>query len=83
MPGKAAVLPVARKPPTLRTDTVPMLECRGVDVRVATRRLVQGLDLRVYGGSVLALPGPNGSGKSLSLHTIAGLRSPHAGQILI
>ncbi|MGH9564259.1 MAG: ABC transporter ATP-binding protein, partial [Terracidiphilus sp.] len=30
-----------------------------------------------------AVLGPNGSGKSLSLHTLAGLRPPEAGQLLI
>jgi len=61
----------------------PLLECRGVDVCVESRVLVRGLDLAVGGGSMLAVLGPNGSGKSLSLHTLAGLRSPRAGEVLI
>ena len=61
----------------------PLLECRGVDVCVESRVLVRGLELRVGGGSVLAVLGPNGSGKSLSLHTLAGLRPPKAGEVLI
>ncbi len=32
---------------------------------------------------MLAILGPNGSGKSLSLHTLAGLRAPEAGEILV
>jgi len=63
--------------------TAPLLECRGIDVCVASRTLVRGLDLQVSRGSMLAVLGPNGSGKSLSLHTFAGLRSPQAGQLLI
>ena len=67
-----------------RIDAVaPLLECRGVDISVESRTLVRGLDLKLNGGSMLAVLGPNGSGKSLSLHTLAGLRSPAAGQILI
>jgi iron complex transport system ATP-binding protein len=61
----------------------PLLECRGIDVCVGSRTLVRGLDLQVGRGSMLAVLGPNGSGKSLSLHTLAGLRSPKAGALLI
>jgi iron complex transport system ATP-binding protein len=62
---------------------VPLLECRSIDVCVGSRTLVRGLNLRVGRGSMLAVLGPNGSGKSLSLHTLAGLRSPKAGELLI
>jgi iron complex transport system ATP-binding protein len=64
-------------------SAAPLLECRGIDVCVESRTLVRGLNLRVGRGSVLAVLGPNGSGKSLSLHTLAGLRSPKAGELLI
>jgi iron complex transport system ATP-binding protein len=64
-------------------SAAPLLECRGIDVCVGSRTLVRGLDLQVGGGSMLAVLGPNGSGKSLSLHTLAGLRSPKAGALLI
>jgi iron complex transport system ATP-binding protein len=63
--------------------TVPRVECRSVDVCVGSRILVRGLDLDLSGGSMLAILGPNGSGKSLSLHTLAGLRAPKAGELLI
>lgn len=61
----------------------PLLECRGIDVCVGSRTLVRGLDLQIGRGSMLAVLGPNGSGKSLSLHTLAGLRLPSAGQLMI
>jgi iron complex transport system ATP-binding protein len=64
-------------------STAPLLECRGIDVCVGSRTLVRGLDLQLGRGSVLAVLGPNGSGKSLSLHTLAGLRPPKAGALLI
>jgi iron complex transport system ATP-binding protein len=63
--------------------SAPLLECRGIDVYVESRCLVRGLNLQVCSGSMLAVLGPNGSGKSLSLHTLAGLRSPKAGELLI
>ena len=61
----------------------PLLQCRGMDVCVGARTLVRALDLCVRQGSMLAILGPNGAGKSLSLHTLAGLRAPRAGAILI
>jgi iron complex transport system ATP-binding protein len=64
-------------------SAVPLLECRAIDVCVGSRTLVRGLDLQVVRGSMLAVLGPNGSGKSLSLHTLAGLRAPKAGTLLI
>jgi iron complex transport system ATP-binding protein len=64
-------------------SAAPLLECRGIDVCVGSRTLVRGLDLQVGHGSMLAVLGPNGSGKSLSLHTLAGLRAPKAGALLI
>ncbi|MEP6883464.1 MAG: ABC transporter ATP-binding protein [Gammaproteobacteria bacterium] len=68
--------------PLVRAKT-RLLECKGVDVWVESRTLVRGLDLQVRSGSILAVLGPNGSGKSLSLHTLAGLRPPKAGEVLI
>ena len=64
-------------------DATPLLECRSIEVCVGSRTLVRGLDLRIGGGSMLAILGPNGSGKSLSLHTFAGLRRAKAGELLI
>lgn len=63
--------------------TAPLLECRSIDVCIGPRTLVRGLDLKLSSGSMLAVLGPNGSGKSLSLHTLAGLRAPRAGELLI
>jgi iron complex transport system ATP-binding protein len=64
-------------------SAAPLLECRGIDVCVGSRTLVRGLELQVGRGSMLAVLGPNGCGKSLSLHTLAGLRPPKAGTLMI
>jgi len=63
--------------------TTPLLECRQINVCVASRTLVRGLDLQVHPGSLLAVLGPNGAGKSLTLHTFAGLRPAMSGELLI
>jgi iron complex transport system ATP-binding protein len=62
---------------------VPLLRCENLEVQVATRRLVENLSFSVPRGSVTCMLGCNGAGKTLTLHTLAGLRSPAAGKISI
>ncbi len=57
------------------------LSARQVSVRVGARTLVSDLSLEFPGGEVVAILGCNGSGKTLTLHTLAGLRPPHSGQV--
>ena len=44
--------------------------------------ILQGVDLTVAGGEVVAVVGPNGAGKSTLLKTICGLIRPYSGQVL-
>ncbi|HYM28854.1 MAG TPA: ABC transporter ATP-binding protein [Steroidobacteraceae bacterium] len=57
------------------------LAARGVAVRAGPRELVRGLDVEFAAGELVAILGRNGSGKTLTLHTLAGLRPPAAGQV--
>ena len=52
-----------------------------MDVTVAGRTLVRGLELEARGGEFIAVLGRNGVGKTLTLHTLAGLRAPAAGSV--
>jgi len=61
----------------------PRLTCRAVDVTVAGRTLVRGLELEARGGEFIAVLGRNGVGKTLTLHTLAGLRAPAAGAVAL
>jgi iron complex transport system ATP-binding protein len=45
--------------------------------------VLEGVDLGVAAGSILAVLGPNGSGKSTLLRTLARLLRPHAGAVLL
>lgn len=60
------------------------LALRGLAVGIDTGTpLLTGIDLDVPRGSVTAVLGPSGSGKSTLLATIAGVRAPLAGRVLV
>ena len=57
------------------------LAARGLSVRAGKRELVRELSVQFVPGEVVAILGRNGSGKTLTLHTLAGLREPAAGEV--
>ncbi len=57
--------------------------CRDLDVRIAGRTLVEGLQLDTEDGELIAVLGRNGSGKTLTMHTLAGLRAAASGTVNI
>lgn len=58
-----------------------MLEVRGLRVNYGGVLALDGVDLNVARGSIVALVGGNGNGKSTTLRTIAGLNRADAGEI--
>ncbi len=68
---------------TPKTVTAPLLETRALAVDIGGRRLVDGLDLILMPGERLAILGRNGAGKSTLLATLAGLRPPASGTVLL
>jgi ABC-type Mn2+/Zn2+ transport system ATPase subunit len=59
----------------------PLVELRGLGLRLAGRDLVRGLDFAVGKGEFVAVAGPSGSGKTTLLHVMAGFMTPHSGSI--
>ena len=58
-----------------------MLRVRDVRVRFGNLDAVDGVDLEVGPGKVLALMGPSGCGKTTLLRVIAGLQNPDSGKV--
>ena len=67
--------------------SMPVLEARGIVKTLgagrAERRILDGVDLDVDAGEVVAVLGRSGSGKSTLLHLLGGLDRPDAGQIVL
>ena len=61
----------------------PLLEARQLQVAVGERTVIERLDLAVAPGERLAILGRNGAGKSTLLSTLARLRPPAAGAVLL
>jgi iron complex transport system ATP-binding protein len=59
------------------------LATSAVSVRAGARELVHALSAEFNAGEITAVLGRNGAGKTLTLHTLAGLRKPAAGQIVL
>ena len=58
-----------------------MLEVRGLEVSYGKVRAVQGIDLDVAKGEIVALIGANGAGKSSTMHAICGIERASGGAI--
>lgn len=59
------------------------LRVQGLHARYRDKPVLQGLELALPAGQVLAIVGPNGCGKSTLLRCIARLHRPNQGQVLL
>lgn len=60
-----------------------VLITNSLHIGVPTKSICDKLELNIQSGSMVGILGANGSGKSTLLHTLAGLRKPDAGNILL
>lgn len=60
-----------------------MLEIKGISKSFGRRKVLDGLDMTVDSGQIVALMGPNGAGKTTLLRIVSTLTSPSSGDVLI
>ncbi|MFT4286488.1 ABC transporter ATP-binding protein [Nocardioides sp.] len=82
------VPPTGQTAPTRPTEpaepAVPAhVRATGLQVRRRGRPVLHGIDLAIQPGSLTAVVGVNGAGKSTLAQTLAGLRRPHQGDLLV
>ena len=63
--------------------SAPAVEITGLVKSYGSTRAVNGLDLRMERGSVLALLGPNGAGKTTTVEICEGFLRPDAGSVRV
>ena len=60
-----------------------MIKLHGVTKRFGTKCAVDGLDLEVNPGELVAFLGPNGAGKTTTIKMICGLLAPSSGSVRV
>lgn len=73
------VAPAAPSPDAMSRNG--SLYARGLVKRYGRRTVVDGVDLRLDPGEIVALLGPNGAGKTTSFYMMVGFVRPNAGRI--
>jgi iron complex transport system ATP-binding protein len=63
------------------TPAQPMLSAAGVAVELSGRRILEGAELELRRGELIAMVGPNGAGKSTFVRALAGLQKLAAGSV--
>jgi lipoprotein-releasing system ATP-binding protein len=71
----------------MTADATPVLQLAGIERRfkegAGELSILNGADLAVYSGEIVALVAPSGAGKSTLLHVAGLLEQPDAGEVLI
>jgi ABC-2 type transport system ATP-binding protein len=61
----------------------PVVEVRGLRMRYGDVDVLDGVDLTVHRGEVVAVLGPNGAGKTTTIEVLEGFRRPSAGEVRV
>jgi ABC-2 type transport system ATP-binding protein len=65
------------------SGTGPAIEIRGLVKRYGGRAVVDGLDLTVERGEIVAVLGPNGAGKTTTVEILEGYRRADEGEVAV
>ena len=60
-----------------------LLEVRGLTMDFGGLRAIDGVNLDIFAGEIVALIGPNGAGKTTFFNCVTGIYEPTAGEVLI
>src|SRR5882757_9310613 len=77
------VTPTAGVTTTAATSTGAAISARGLRKSFGEKTVLDGIDLTVPPGTILALLGPNGAGKTTAVHLLTTYLRPDAGAIRI
>ena len=66
---------------TTARSTAPAISLRGLTKRFGSVTAVDGLDLTIEPGEIVAFLGPNGAGKTTTIDMVLGLSRPDAGSV--
>jgi ABC-2 type transport system ATP-binding protein len=66
-----------------QTNRVALARLAGVQKRYGDTVALNGLDLEVRAGELLAVLGPNGAGKTTAIALMLGLQIPDAGEVTL
>lgn len=86
MPTSPTALPASRKPADPEGTAGPVgarVEFRDLRRSFGSTVALDGLDLTVEPGELLALLGPSGCGKTTALRVLAGFEQPDSGEVLV
>jgi iron complex transport system ATP-binding protein len=61
----------------------PLVVARGVALSYGARRALDGVDLTLHAGELVAVLGPNGAGKSTLVKALAGVLRPDRGEVWV
>ena len=64
-------------------NTPALLETRALTVKIAGKCVCRDFNLTLSAGTCMGILGANGVGKTTLLHTLAGLRTPQSGDVLL
>ncbi|MEM9912002.1 MAG: ABC transporter ATP-binding protein [Pseudomonadota bacterium] len=67
----------------MQKNTTPLLAAEGVSFAYGSDPVLNGVDLRIFPGEIVALVGPNGCGKSTLLKSLARVLKPGSGRVML
>jgi ABC-2 type transport system ATP-binding protein len=79
--GMSLPAPSTTEPAAPAARAVPAIALRGLTKRFGPVTAVDGLDLTIEPGEIVAFLGPNGAGKTTTIDMVLGLSQPTAGSV--